>query len=65
MCSESFEADIGPVLAAVGRLVDAVADGDAVAHPGFAGTDPDVLRIRRIDRDGADGLHRLAIETPA
>ena len=63
MCSESLEADIGPVLAAVGGLVDAVADGDAVARPGFAGAGPDGLRVRRIDGDGADGLHRLSSKT--
>ena len=31
-----LQADVGPVLAAVGRFVDAVADGDAVARPSFS-----------------------------
>ena len=52
-----LQSDVGPVFAAVGGLVDAIADRDAVARPGFAGTDPDVLRIRGINRDRADGLH--------
>ena len=51
-----------PGLAAVGRLVDAVADRDAVARPGLAGAHPDILVVARIYRDGADRLHRLLIE---
>ena len=43
MRSESLQAHVGPVLAAVGRLVDAVADRDAVARPRLAGADPDVF----------------------
>src|SRR5262249_11877773 len=53
---------VRPVLAAVGRLVNAVADGDGVAHPGFSGPHPDVLRLRRIDRDRADRLHAHLVE---
>ena len=56
------QADIGPVLAAVGGFVDAVADGDAVADPGFAGAHPHVLGIGGIDGDGADGLHGRVVE---
>ncbi len=43
-------------------FVDAVADRHAVARPRLARADPDVRRIRRIDRDGADRLHRLVVE---
>ena len=57
-----FQADIGPVLAAVGGFVNAVADRNAIAHPGFAGANPDDFRVRRIDGDRADRLHRLAVE---
>src|SRR4029078_8785898 len=46
-----FEAEVGPVVAAVGRLVDAVADGDAVARPGLAAADPDDFRGLRLDAD--------------
>ena len=56
------EAHVRPVLAAVGGLVDAIADRDAVAHPRLAGADPDDLRILRVDRDGADGLYWLLVE---
>ena len=45
-----------PGLAAVGAAVDAVAHRHAVAHPGLAGARPRRLRVRRIDRDGADRL---------
>ena len=57
-----LQADIGPVLAAVGRFVDAVADRDAVAHPGLAGAHPHDLRIGGIDGDGADRLHVRLVE---
>src|SRR5205085_1469993 len=51
-----------PGLATVDRFINAVADRHAVARPAFAGADPDVLRIFRIERDGADRLHRLLVE---
>ena len=57
-----FQSDIGPVLAAIGRLVNSIADRDAVAHPGFAAAHPNRLRIRRINRHRADRLHALAVE---
>ena len=60
-----FQADAGPVLSAVGRFVDAISDRNAVPHPGFAGADPHRLGIGRINREGADGLHILAIENGA
>ena len=62
MRSDSRQAHVRPGLAAVGRLVDAVADRDAVARPRLAGADPDRLRVGRIDGDGADRLHRLLVE---
>ena len=58
----SLQAHVRPVLAAVGGLVNAVADRDAVARPGFARADPDGLRVLGIDRDGADRLHGLLVE---
>ena len=57
-----LQADVGPVLAAIGRLEHAVADRHAVASPGFARADPHDLRIRRIDRDSANRLHVFAVE---
>ena len=56
------QADVRPVLPAVDGLVHAVADGNAVAHPGFASTDPNDLGVAGIDRDRADRLHRLLVE---
>src|SRR3989442_644178 len=38
-----FQARVGPVLAAVSRLVNTVTDGGAVARPGFASAYPDHL----------------------
>src|SRR5688572_27107905 len=52
-----LETDVGPVVAAIGRFVDAVTDGDAVARPRLAGPGPDRFRILRIDGDRADRLH--------
>ena len=62
MRSDSRQAHVRPGLAAVGRLVDAVADRRRVARPGLAGADPDVLPVRRVDRDRADRLDRLLVE---
>ena len=56
------EAYVSPGFAAVGGAIDTVANGNAVARPGFAGTYPDVLMIGRVDRNGADRLHRLVIK---
>src|SRR6185369_4201419 len=53
---------VGPALAAVGGLVDAVADGYVVARPRLAGPHPDDLRVLRIDLHRADGLDRLLVE---
>src|SRR5207248_9515053 len=55
-------AHVLPGLAAVGGLVDAVADRDGVARPGFAGAHPDGARIARVDGDGSDRLHGLLVE---
>ena len=57
-----FQADVGPVLPAIRGFINAVADRNAVAHPGFAGSYPDSFRIRGIDRHGADGLHIFPVE---
>src|SRR5215210_9477202 len=57
-----LEAHVRPVVAAVHGLVDALADGDAVARPRLAGAGPDRLRVLRIDGDGADRLRGLLVE---
>src|ERR1017187_12607 len=57
-----LEAGVLPVLAAVDGFVDAVADGDAVAQPAFAGAHPYDFRVGGIDGDRADGLHVGEIE---
>ena len=62
MCSESLQAHVRPVLAAVGGLVDSVADRHAVPHPRFACSHPNVLRVGRINRHRADRLHALPVE---
>ena len=54
--------DVGPVVAAVGRFVDAVAHRDAVARPTLARADPHRVVMRRVERDRADRLHRLLVE---
>ena len=56
------EPDVGPVLAAVGRFIDAVADRHAVARPTLAGADPNRVGVRRIQRDRADRLNRFLVE---
>ena len=58
----SLETHVGPILTAIGRTVDAIADGDTVASPGFAGAGPNRFRIRWIDRQRANRLHRLLVE---
>src|SRR5205814_703137 len=57
-----FESRRAPRRAGVARFADAGADGYAVAHPRLAGADPDVLVVRRIDRDRADRLRRLVVK---
>src|SRR5262249_36954180 len=56
------ESDVRPALAAVGRLVHAVALRDVGAHVGFAGADVDHVRIRLRDRERADRADRLRVE---
>src|SRR5882724_9933448 len=56
------QAHVVPVLAPVGRLIDAIAYANTVPRPGFTGTDPNGFRCLRIDGDGADRLHRLLVE---
>ena len=60
-----FQADVGPVLAAVGRFVDAVTDGHAVAHPRFAGADPNCFRIGGINAPPRQSTARPRDRTPA
>ena len=62
MRSDLSRPHVRPSLAAVARLVNAVADRNAVARPRFAGPNPDILGVLRIDRDGADRLHRLFVK---
>ena len=57
-----LEAEVLPGLAAVGRLVDAVADREIGALQPLARADVERLRRRGSDRDGADRLRRLAVE---
>src|SRR4029078_1874871 len=56
------QAHVGPTVAAVGRLVDAVADRDAVARPRLAAAHPHGLRVLGVDGDGADRLHAGLVE---
>src|SRR5256885_16066501 len=49
-------------VAAVRRLVDAIADRHAIAGPGFAGAGPYRFRRLRIDGHGANGLRGLLVE---
>src|SRR5262249_50302473 len=57
-----LQAHVLPGLAAVGGLVDAVADRDRVAHPGLPRPDPHGLRAGGVDRDRSDGLHGFLVE---
>src|SRR5665213_2400591 len=51
-----------PGLAAVGRVVDAVARDHVVARPRLAGADPHVVLVVRCDRDRADRLRPRGFE---
>ena len=53
---------IGEVLAAIGRFINAVAHGNAVARPTLSRARPDILWIGRVDRNRAHGLRRRVIE---
>ena len=57
-----LQAHVFPGLAAVGGLVDAVAEGDAVARVGLAGADPDDMAIAGRDGDSADRYGIFLIE---
>src|SRR6202022_5096467 len=54
--------DVVPVFAAIGRLVDAIADRNAISQPTLPGTHPDNLRVRVVDGDRTNRLHILTIE---
>ena len=60
-----LEPQVGPALAPVAALVDAVPDPGAVARIPFPGARPDDLRIGLEDGDGADAAHRLVVEDGA
>jgi hypothetical protein len=60
-----FQADVAPRLAAVLRLVDAVAVGDAALRVVLARPDPDDERVLLIHRDPADGVRALVVEDRA
>src|ERR1043165_987626 len=51
-----------PCSATVGRLVNPVANRNAVACPRFTSSDPDVFRIFWVERDRTDRLDRLFIK---
>src|SRR5712691_1000410 len=53
---------VGPAVAAVRRLVDAVADRHAVARPRFAGSGPNRFRRLWINGHRANGLRRLFVK---
>src|SRR2546423_11655975 len=57
-----LESHVGPILAAIGRFIDAVADRGAVTGPRFTGADPDNFRVFWIDRDFANLLYQLLVE---
>ncbi len=56
------QAEMRPRPAGVGRLVDAVADGQVGPNDARAGADVDDVRIRRRDGDRADRSGRLVVE---
>jgi hypothetical protein len=56
------EAEVFPGLAAVGGLVDAVAEGDRVADVGLAAADINDVGIARFQSQVTDGLDRLLVE---
>src|SRR6266498_5458642 len=45
--------------------MNSVANGNGVARPRFTSSDPNIFRIFWIERDGADGLHRLLVKDGA
>ncbi len=57
-----MQTHVRPGRAGVGRLVNPVADRDRIARPCLAAAHPDRIRMRGIDRDGADRLDRVLVE---
>jgi hypothetical protein len=51
-----FQPHARPGFAAIGRLIDAVADRDRVARPAFPGAHPDGFRAALVNGQRADGL---------
>ena len=57
-----LEPHVGPALAPVEALIDAVADPGAVARIPLPGARPDDVRIGLEDGDGADAAHGLVVK---
>src|SRR5579871_2847762 len=57
-----LEPDVGPIVTAIGRPVHTIAHGSTVALPGFSRADPDILRVRWVNGNGADRLHLLMVK---
>ena len=57
-----FQSDICPMFAAVGCSINAVAPIGRIPIVRFAASDPNHIRIRWRNRDGADREHRLFVE---
>src|SRR5207244_4394803 len=57
-----FQTDVGPMFAAVSRSINTIAPIGRVAIVRFTTPDPDDIRIRRRNRDRADGKRGLFVE---
>src|SRR5256885_682559 len=57
-----LQTNVGPVLSAVGGLVDPISNRNAVPHPRLASTDPNNFGVCRVNSDRPDRLHGLAVE---
>ena len=57
-----FQSNVGPVLAAVSRFVNSVANRDAIARPRLSRAHPNSFRVRWINRHRSDRLHTFAVE---
>src|SRR5437660_11406452 len=60
-----LQASPRPRFTTIGRLIDSLANGQAVARPRLTSADQHVFRIFRIERDGADRLTALCAESRA
>src|SRR5437764_9248014 len=57
-----LQANVLPVFAAIGGTVNAVTPTRRISIIGFAGADPNDIRIRRCNSNGTNGKHRLLVE---